>query len=549
MARREMPVWGWGDPDRSRELPATVEAVLEERFGTLRSDSGRVPLEHFDAPPPRMPASTREEIVSCVGAANCDDSTAARISRAAGKSYPDLVRMRAGSPSGLPDLVASPGTVDEVESLLQCCAQSATAVVPFGGGTSVTGGLAPLADGDGGVLVVDLSRMSGVESIDETSMIATFLAGTSGPEVERALSGHGLTLGHFPQSWIHGTVGGFVATRSSGQASTGYGRIDSNVLGLVLVTPTGRITLPPMPGTAAGPGLRQMIVGSEGTLGIITSVDLQLRRSPERILDRAWLVDGFDRGCNLLRRLEQDGCAPTVARLSDEPETETTLALAAGSRAGRLLGRYARARADSPCLLVFSHEGDREAVEARSAEATAILRSGGALDLGRAPGRAWRHGRYDGPYLRDSLMDRGLMVDTLETASTWHNLGRLHSSVSAAIRDAVARDGVEPIVMCHVSHLYQGGASLYFTFIAKPDSDDPEAMIDEWREVKRAAGDAIVGGGGTISHHHAVGLDHRDWMPAEVGVNGLRALAAVKRELDPAGVMNPGKLLPPVAGA
>jgi alkyldihydroxyacetonephosphate synthase len=387
--------------------------------------------------------------------------------------------------------------------------------------------------------------MSGLVSIDTNSRLARFLPGTSGPEAERLLAISGLTIGHFPQSFMHATLGGFAATRSSGQASTGYGRFDANVKGLELIAPTGGISLAPSPGTAAGPDLRELIVGSEGTLGVITSVDLQLAESPALIEDRAWLVESFAAGREILQRLEQADCAPAVARLSDEDETEISLRLSASGRKGELLSRYSAARGIShPCILITGFEGSESELPARIRRAYGIVRSCGAVSLGESAGKAWRHGRFAGPYLRDVLMDRGLLVETLETSAPWSGLERLYRGVSDALHASLARAGGEPIVMCHVSHLYPTGASLYFTFIGNQPGETLEEQIAHWSTVKDAAGDAIKACGGTITHHHAVGVDHSHWMDREVGELGLEALRAVKDRLDPQGIMNPGKLIP-----
>ena len=543
--RLEMPSWGWGDPDHPRDLPVAALAELERRFGSLTERDVPVGIEGFELPSSNLSDSTESAIRGCVDPDSVSATPLDRILRGGGKSYPDLVRMRAGRPRALPDLVVSPADAEQVGRLLETCSAAGTAVVPFGGGTSVVGGLSAIGGPSGSVVALDLSKLSGVVSVDSESRIATVRAGTPAPLAERVFADQGLTMGHFPQSYLHATVGGFVATRSAGQASTGYGRIDANVLGLEMVTPTGPISLPPMPGTAAGPGLRSLLVGSEGTLGVITEVALQLAKAPTERVDRAWIVSGFERGRELMRRMEQAGCAPTVARLSDEEETSVSLALSASTPIRKAFARYALSRGKGrACLMITSFEGERGGIERAAGDATALLRAGGAKSLGAAPARAWRHGRYDGPYLRDVLMERGLLVDTLETAAPWSQLEALYTAVSDSLRHALGAFGGDPIVMCHVSHLYPGGASLYFTFVGVQPEADPEARVGTWWSVKSAACEAISRAGGTITHHHAVGTDHMPWMGSEVGDRSLAALAALKRELDPEGIMNPGKLLP-----
>ena len=539
-----MPLWGWGSLDHERVLSPAAEAMIEDRLGSLSSPTEPTPISQFTLPESRLFDSDQAQIVAIVGADNCDSSVQSRLLRSIGKSYPDLLRMRFGEPSGVCDLVVSPEDNETLLTLLRFCSDQRIAVVPFGGGTSVVGGVSPDGEGFNGVICVDLAGFCSVGLVDPDSLKATLGAGLTAPAAEAALNQAGLTLGHFPQSYEYATIGGFAATRSSGQASTGYGRFDSNVLGLELVAPKGVLSSLDSPGTAAGPDLRQVAIGSEGAFGLITRLDLQVARMPERTLDRAWVVVDFETGCQLLKELEQDGCAPAVSRLSDTAETAVSLGMAAASRGGRLIGRYARRRAGSEvCILITGFEGTAERTEADFARASAILRRGGAVSLGSAPGKAWRKGRFHGPYLRDVLMARGLLVDTLETSTDWGNLNHLYGSVRDAIAANLSEYGGSPVVMCHVSHLYRTGASLYFTFIGNQPGTDVKGSVAAWQKVKDAACDAIIDAGGTITHHHAVGTDHRPWMVDEVGSLGVSVLAAIKRELDPAGIMNPGKLI------
>jgi alkyldihydroxyacetonephosphate synthase len=396
------------------------------------------------------------------------------------------------------------------------------AVVPFGGGTSVVGGLEPLRGSHAAAISLDLGRLDGLERVDERSLIAVLAAGTRMPEAERAMRARGLALAHVPQSFEWATVGGCAATRSAGQLSTGFGRIDEQVVALECVTPAGPLATLEVPASAAGPELRQLLMGSEGTLGVITRVALRVRRAPSSVRHEAWALPGFQAGCEVLRGLVQDGLAPDVARLSDAEETRATLMLAGAGRAGRaLLGGRA--------LLVCGWEGT---VARRRAPVVARLLRAGAVPLGRKPGEAWAAARFAGPYLRDDLLDRGVMVETVETATTWSNLARLHAAVAGALPGHVG---------CHVSHLYPAGASLYFTVMAAQDRADPAG---QWRAAKAAATRAILAAGGTLTHHHAIGRDHAEWLADEVGPLGIELLRAVKGVCDAAGIMNPDKLLP-----
>jgi alkyldihydroxyacetonephosphate synthase len=393
------------------------------------------------------------------------------------------------------------------------------------------------------VISLDLGRIAHVRDVDRRSLTAVLGAGLRGPAVEAALGGQGLTLGHYPQSWEYATVGGWVATRSAGQASTGYGAIDKVVAGLRCVAPGGEIALPGMPATAAGPGLRQLLVGSEGLFGVITEATLKVRPAPAVERYEGWMFHDFEEGAEAFRALEQRHVVPDVARLSDPGETRLSMLLSDDGSLSRRVGRrYIGARGyEGGCIAILGYEGERAEVDSRRARAARIVRRGGGLSLGAGPGRAWHSGRFAGPYLRDALLDRGVMAETLETAAPWSGLMGLYRAVGGAIAAALESRGTPGLVMCHVSHLYPDGASLYYTFIAPQEEG---AELDQWRAVKSAACDAIVSNGGTITHHHAIGRDHAPWMVREVGTTGVEALRGVKERLDPAGILNPGKLLP-----
>jgi alkyldihydroxyacetonephosphate synthase len=392
------------------------------------------------------------------------------------------------------------------------------------------------------VIALDLRRIRGVE-VDPVSLTATLGPGLRGPEAEEALRAHGLTIGHFPQSFEYATIGGFAATRSAGQASAGYGRFDDLVTSLAMATPVGELRTLATPHTAAGPSLRQVALGSEGALGAITEVTVRVRPAPEKRRYEAWIAPDFAAGRELVRTMAQADALADVTRLSDESETRVTMGMAPTSGAQRsLLDAYLRLRRRSGgCLMICGWEGEPESVDRRRALSARLLRSGGAAALGERPGRAWERGRYDGPYLRDELLDLGYLIETLETSHTWSRLGDLYRAVGGALDAALRAQGTPGIVMCHLSHAYRDGASLYFTFAARARRGEE---IEQWRAVKSAACEAIVDTGGTITHHHAVGRDHAPYMGAEVGDVGIEALRALKARLDPAGIMNPGKLLP-----
>lgn len=522
-----MPWARWGEP---RPLPPRVRELLEQVFGTPVAQPAPVPPAAIEVPPPLLTAAARQAFAAAVGAAHVRLDAATRLAHCAGRSTSDLLRQRTGTGLSLPDAVITPRGHDEVLDVLRAATSHRVAVVPFGGGTSVTGGVEPLRGGLTAVVALDLRRMNRLVRTDHVSLTATLQAGLSGPQAERLLGAEGLTLGHLPQSFERATIGGFAATRSAGQASAGYGRFSDMVLAITAATPRGTFTAGGRaPQSAAGPDLRQLLLGSEGTFGVITEVTVRVRPHPPAVIDEAWSFDGFGKGIAALRALAQDGRQLTsVVRLSDEAET-SVLALTGGGRPA------------AGCLMVTSYEGTAAAAKARRAAAARIIAAAGGTALGPAPVAAWRGSRFSAPYLRDSLLDAGVLTETLETAATWANVPRLDAAVRSAITGSLTSSGAPPLVMCHISHVYPAGAALYYTVACALGSDP----IARWAAAKTAASDAIAGIGGTITHHHAVGTDHRAWMRAEIGDLGLDVLRAVAGTLDPGGVLNPGKLIPP----
>ncbi len=538
--------WGWGDPARAAGLPAGALALLGERIGALPPPRPPVSLGAVRLPPPRLSREAHAELCTIVGAEHVRADHGERVSHAAGKGYVDLVRMRAGEPAGAPDTIVLPGEHGQLREVLDACARRSLAVVPFGGGTSVVGGVEPLRGEHAGVVALDMRRIAAIGELDRASRIVTVGAGIRGPQLERRLAAEGFTLGHWPQSFQYVSLGGCVATRSAGQASSGYGAIAKMVLGLRLAAPAGDIDLRPTPASAAGPSVRELIVGSEGTLGAIDEVSLRVRPAPAVRVYEGTFFESFAAGVQALRALAQEHAMPDVARLSDPSETWLSLALAGDSGIKGMLGRaYLGARGvggslPGRCLAILGFEGEAGEVRRRRERARRLARRHGGVAVGRSPGEAWRRSRFQGPYLRDDLLTHRVMVETLETSTPWSNVQRLHGEVCEAIDTALRAQGTPGIVMCHVSHLYETGGSLYFTFIARQREG---AEIEQWRAVKAAASETILAHGGTITHHHAVGRDHAPWLAQEIGATGVAALAALKDELDPAAIMNPGKLL------
>lgn len=546
----ELTIQGWGptgpdaertDPELAGTLPKGARRHLARELGWTPRPTPPVAVDEIRLAPSRLTEEAVAALVDLLGQENVGTDRDSRLRRAGGKSYLDLLRRRGGDASDAPDGVVRPGTTEETAALLALCSELAVVVVPFGGGTSVVGGLSGMDPDDRPSVAVDLSRMASVQSIDAPSSLVTVGPGMRGPALEEELGREGLTFGHLPQSWEFATIGGYAATRSAGQSSTGVGRFDELVAGLTLATPSGVLELGHPPASAAGPDLLGLALGSEGALGVITSVTLRVRPKPAASNYEGWSFRTWAAGLAALQRLARHDLLPDVVRLSDADETRANLLMASGAGAKALRGSLRTRGHGDGCMLVLGWEGLPDLIAARQRAASSLLREGGAIRLGRRVGDSWKKHRFQGPYLRDRLMDGGLLVETLETAATWSALPTVYDAVRRAVRESLTRDGRAPLVMTHLSHGYPTGGSLYFTVLADRADDLP---IQQWLSAKRAATDALLGAGGTLTHHHAVGADHRPWLEREVGPLGVEVLRAVKRRLDPQGICNPGVLLP-----
>ena len=521
---------GWGDPSQVPELPESLVGLLHQALGVSHANPAPATLDELALPAVRLSDDAITALTQLVGRENAATDAEARIRHTRGQSTPDLLRLRALDMSDAPDLVLMPSSHDEVLEVLKLCSARRIAVVPYGGGTSVVGGLAPQADEYEGVVALDVRRLNAMTALDAESRIATLQPGLRLPEAEEKLQAQGFTIGHFPQSYEYATIGGAAAARSSGQSSAGYGRFDANVLALTAATPAGTISLGRAPKSAAGPDLRQLFLGSEGALGVITELTVAVHRAPETRVYDGWRFQSFDQGIDVLRSLSQDGPLPTVLRLSDEAETALNLARPTEIGQGPTGG----------CLAIVGYEGTSESVAARQGAVTRILRDAGGEPAEPDAGERWARDRFRGPYLRDALLDAGAIVETLETVTFWSRLKHLYSATSEALRTSLSAQGTPPVILCHVSHLYPAGASLYFT-VGCAQLEDP---VSQWRQAQAAASDAILAAGGSITHHHGVGIDHRQWYEREIGPLGVEVLRAVKAKLDPAGILNPGVLIP-----
>lgn len=532
--------WGWNDaPD---VLGEDTEAIWRWMGRTLGIDplphTQAVPLEAIDLPPSRLEKNEHGQLAGILSPERVKTDAYERAFHARGKSYHDLLYLRAGRLDVAPDAVVYPETASECLDLLRFCAESGYALIPFGGGSSVVGGVNATAGiGHRGIITLDTTLMNRLLWIDHESLVACAQAGIYGPHLEDALQAEGYTLGHYPQSFEFSTLGGWIAPRGAGHQSNRYGKAEEWLVWAALATPRGLWRTEDFPGSAAGPQTRDLAAGSEGILGIITEASFKIYPVPEVKDYRGYIFMDFTAAVDTVRVLMQSGVPTAMIRLSDPDETRFYTALKMSGEEPDPALRI--------CAMLVGLEGDREAVEAAMRASRAIIEGHGGMHFGESLGESWYKGRFETPYLRDPMLDRGLGVDTFETCTKWSNILTLHEAVTRATLDAMAAhpgvSGARGICMSHISHAYRDGASLYFTF-AFPR--DPGNETGQWHAVKQAASDAIIEHGGTISHHHGVGMDHLPWIEREKGPIGLAAIRAVKQQIDPANILNPGKLLP-----
>lgn len=524
---------GWGDDAVSYDLPAPAVLYLETSIGKA----------------PFLPDVAFDRVVGAVGAsrlvpdARISTEAAERVRHARGQSLPDWVALRSGRISAIPDGVAFPDGEADARGLLDYARNSGARLIPYGGGTSVAGHINPRPE-DAPVLTVDLRRLNRLLELDETSRLATFEAGVTGPDLERQLIAKGCRLGHYPQSWEFSTLGGWIATRSSGQQSYRYGRIEDLFAGGHVETPEGPLQLLPLPASAAGPDLRQMVLGSEGRFGIITRGTVRVRRVPEVDRFHGVIFRDWESGAAAVREVAQSEIPVSMLRLSDARETEVTLRLSGKDRliefANRGLGvlGYGEGR----CLLILGITGETASCTIAYRAASAMCRRHRGLPTGIAVGNAWRRRRFLAPYLRNTLWELGYALDTLETALPWSKVMSAASAIRGAIVNAFESWNERALVFAHLSHAYIDGASIYFTCVWRR-GPDPDRTLAQWKTMKDAASAVIVAQGGSISHQHGVGADHAAYLKAEKGETGIRMLEAVRQSLDPGGILNPGKLL------
>jgi alkyldihydroxyacetonephosphate synthase len=545
--------WGWGAESKTYPLddkPQFWPFLLKTLKLKELSTCPHIALERVKLQPPKLSPQTLARLKRITGTTHVSTEKYHRLTHSLGKSYPDLLRLRSGLIPNAPDAVVYPRDEDQLARVLEFAQAKRIAVVPFAGGSSVVGGLEQIRARDfKGAISLDMRRMNRLLEIDPISLTATVETGVSGPQLENLLNEKGFTLGHFPQSFQFSALGGWIATRSAGQLSTKYGKIEDMVESLTLISPSGRLETKPVPASASGPELKQLLIGSEGILGIITKAKLRIWRLPEVRKYEGMMFKSFRDGISAIRETMQSGVIPGMMRLSDPDETRISLVLSSQpkgfvdsvkTKSGLWLLKRMGYISSHGCVMILGIEGTQQAAKAERDIAVQACKRNGAFTIGSGVGKTWLEERFELPYLRDVLLDHCILVDTLETATTWDKLEALHAAIKESIEAAMAAMGVTGLAFAHVSHAYRDGASLYFTLVA-PQVKGKE--LQQWLRIKRAATDCIMRNGGTLSHHHGIGRDHAPWIEKELGAKGLALLRAMKRELDPKGIMNPGKLL------
>ncbi|HEV3376382.1 MAG TPA: FAD-binding oxidoreductase [Thermoleophilaceae bacterium] len=549
-----MKWWGWGDDDVSfthEDKPGLGPFIKRHLdLDVDRVTSRPVAFETLDVPDPGLPAELRVALEEAVGARHVSTDALDRVVHARGKCLRDLVRHRAGDIGRVPDVVVRPGGEEEVGAVLSVALEADAVVIPFGGGTNISGSLEAREDELRTVISVDLGRMDAVLEIDAESGLARVQPGVFGPRLEQQLNARGWTLGHFPDSFTHSTLGGWIATRSSGMQSDKYGDVADLTRGLRVATPAGMLVTRPIPHTSTGPSVREMVLGSEGRLGIITEATVHVHRVPEVRKILGYLFPDWPAALAAMREIAAGDVAPSVTRVSDRYETAFSFSTKKGdslldrvkSRALReFLERRRGYDLEAMCLSFIGYEGSKDHVARQRKLVGRIVGRHGGICIGSGPGELYDQKKFDTPYIRDYLLDRGALADVSETAAPWSRLTPLYDNVMAAARGSFSELGVTGYIMCHLSHSYHAGACLYFTFAFKPSGRREE--LEEYDTVKSAIQQTFVDSGATLSHHHAVGIEHAKWLEEDISAPGVKMLRTLFDGMDPDRNLNPGKIV------
>jgi alkyldihydroxyacetonephosphate synthase len=551
---KHMKWWGWGvegvgfhHEDKPAFRPFVINAIDLDVNTTPTA-----PMSLDDLPIPASVISTQllDELAAAVGAENAVQDDLDRIVHTYGKSVRDLLRLRAGDIPRVPDVVVYPGDESEVQLIVDHAVAADAVIIPYGGGSNISGSLHAAEDEIRPVISVDLGRMNQLIDIDEQSGLARIQAGAQGPDLEEQLTARGWTLGHYPDSFTHSTLGGWVATRSSGMQSDKYGDIADIARGMRVVMPGKVLEVRPVPHTSTGPSVREMVLGSEGRLGVITEVTVQVHRIPEVRVILGYLFPSWEAGLAAMHEISTSDAHPSITRVSDAKETAFSFAtrkksskISISSLISKGLMKVLERRGwklDEVCLSFIGYEGGKAHVARQKKIVKDIVGKHGGILIGKGPGELYDQKKFDTPYIRDFLLDRGAIGDVSETAAPWSKLLPLYRNVMTAAEKVYAQLGVTGWIMCHLSHSYHSGACLYFTFAFKHDGVDPLA---QYEPLKNAIQQAFVDSEGTLSHHHAVGTEHAAWLEQDISAPGVHMIDGLFTAMDPGRNFNPGKIV------
>lgn len=530
---------GWGNVNINKKVSSHGAKLIKSHIGKTK----KLPSVSLQEVLKKVPQSRLPAAITNLDMVSIDQED--RLRHARGQSFPDWIAMHGGDFEVFPDGVAFPESTANVETLLKLANEHDLIVIPFGGGTSVAGHINPPKD-TRPVLTVAMSKMDQLIDLDTESQIATFGAGSQGPAVEAQLDEHGYRLGHYPQSWELSTLGGWVAARSSGQQSLGYGRIEQMFAGGTLVTPQGVLNIADIPASSAGPDLREMMMGTEGRAGIFTEVKMRVQQQPEEELFKVAFLPNWEAGKAVLRQAVQKNIRLSMLRLSNAVETDAHLHLGTSPSQFLAISTYLKARGldSQKVMLTYGVTGDKAQNKLALNQFKQLLKQHGGVSgkLADLMGKIWAHGRFKFPYLRGTLWEKGIMVDTFETATNWNNIDEQMQQMQEAVQTSLSDEGEEVMAFTHISHVYKQGASLYTTYFFRAGKDHASTLA-RWQKIKHAASLSLANGTATISHQHGVGRDHAPYLAAEKGKLGIQVTKDMLKSLDPEKRMNPGALL------
>ncbi|MCU1440665.1 MAG: FAD/FMN-dependent dehydrogenase [Rhodoglobus sp.] len=551
---KHMKWWGWGvdgvgfhHEDKPGFAPFVEYAVGLDLATAERA--GEPSFAELQVPKSNAKAAFTKALAAIVGDENVTTDDMVRVIHTYGKSLRDLVRIRSNAIKRSPDVVVYPADEAQVQAIVDAAVGANAVVIPFGGGSNIGGSLEPIPTEKRTIVSLDLGRLRKVIDIDADAGLARIEAGAQGPDLEKQLNDQGWTIGHFPDSFTHSTVGGWVATRSSGMQSDKYGDIADIARGMRVVRPGGVLVLRPLPSTSSGPSVREMILGSEGRLGVITEVTVQVHRSPKKRDVYAYFFPNWKAGIAAMQAISESDATPSITRVSDARETGFSLATAKNRKgldkflAGTVLPGLMKRKGwnlEEICLSFIGYEGGEAHAKRQKKLVDAIVKKHGGMGVGKGPGILYDQKKFDTPYLRDFLLDMGAAGDVSETAAPWSKLVSLHENAYAAAQKAYDGIGVKGWIMSHLSHSYHSGACLYFTFAFVFDKEP----LSEYDKVKSAIQQSFVDSDGTISHHHGVGLEHSPWLTQDISAEGVKIMTGLFESADPDGTFNPGKVLP-----